>query len=260
MISNCLVNRLIHYCDEQYRSDNCQYDANSCAELRCFGNCKECLNQIHFPGNYQGRIKKDDYDCKKILFFYVCDYLVKYASEMYYLLVSENIISKINYLRILSIGCGDCPDLIAFEEYFKNSNIINVDYLGVDTNERWVDINNIIREYYNNTNRNFNINFLYDSFVGFDIDKYQPNFVVIQYLFSYLYLHNKQFAISQIVDKINNYIFNACCNKPIFILINDVNSINAGRDVWINQFIEKLSNPNIKIITNKYYFNYNEIN
>lgn len=259
MIINDLINLLIQYCDEKYKNIRCEHVNEKCLNLRCYGNCKECLNQIHFPNNYQGKDIKVDYDCQKIISFYICDYLVKYASEMYYLLSSSNLINEINSLNILSIGCGDCPDIIAFEEYLKNSNINNINYLGIDANEQWTNVHNIIRNYYNKyLDKKFNTEFLYDSFLNYKFNDYKPNVIVIQYLFSYLYLHNMNFEIDQIVDKIKDYIHSMSLHNTLFILINDVNSINAGRDEWKNKFYEKLNLNNNSSI-NLYYFHYNGI-
>ena len=97
MISNNLINNLIKYSDNKYNSFICEHINGECVNSNCFGNCKECLNQIHFPNNYLSPIVKKDYNYQKIICYYICDYLVKYASEMYYLFESGNLISKMRY-------------------------------------------------------------------------------------------------------------------------------------------------------------------
>lgn len=51
----------------------------------------------------------------------MCDYTYKYASEIWYLLRKSEVIKSIETFRILSIGCGGCPDLMAFESYLKEN-------------------------------------------------------------------------------------------------------------------------------------------
>lgn len=71
-----------------------------------------------------------------MLNFYVCDYSAKYASELLYLMRKSQALEEINDYHVLSIGCGGCPDLMAFERYcHEKSYDKSVSYIGIDVNE-----------------------------------------------------------------------------------------------------------------------------
>ena len=47
-------------------------------------------------------------------------------------------LEEINDYHVLSIGCGGCPDLMAFERYcHEKSYDKSVSYIGIDVNEKW---------------------------------------------------------------------------------------------------------------------------
>ena len=111
-----LYQTLTEFCDERYRNMGCYQCVhfNGCPGNPC-KNCKQCLEEVHYPTKYpKGR---KDYDCERMLNFYVCDYSSKYASEMLYLLRKSKALEEIVNYNVLSIGCGACPDLMAFERY-----------------------------------------------------------------------------------------------------------------------------------------------
>lgn len=82
--------------------------------------CKECLDDIH----YHEHQYRDEYDCERLLDYYVCRYSYKYCSEMIYALRQKDL-SSYPYFHILSLGCGGAPDLMAFEYMnYENSPLL----------------------------------------------------------------------------------------------------------------------------------------
>lgn len=61
-----------------------------------------------------------------MLNFYVCDYSAKYTSELLYLMRKSQALEEIDDYHVLSIGCGGCPDLMAFEQYCHENHMINL--------------------------------------------------------------------------------------------------------------------------------------
>ena len=100
-----LIKTIIGYCDKQYKQTDCFVcDHQNGCPGECEGNCKNCLEEVHYPGRYPNG--KKDYDCSRMLNFYVCDYSAKYASELLYLMRKSQALEEINDYHVLSIGCG----------------------------------------------------------------------------------------------------------------------------------------------------------
>ena len=78
-----LIDDLIEYCDEQYQNGICEACTamDSCTR-DCDGNCKNCLDDIHFHYNQ----RRTQYNCSRLLNYYVCRYSYKYCSEIIYAL------------------------------------------------------------------------------------------------------------------------------------------------------------------------------
>lgn len=106
-----LIDDLVEYCDEQYQSGECGActGKDRCVN-ECDGNCKLCLDDIHFHEQQ----RRTQYDCERLLYYYVCRYSYKYCSEMIYALRQIDL-SDYPYFHILSMGCGGAPDLMAFQ-------------------------------------------------------------------------------------------------------------------------------------------------
>lgn len=56
------------------------YHCNECTGYNCSHNCKECLDDIHYHRNNI----RSEYDCEKLLYYYLCCYSMKYCSEIVY--------------------------------------------------------------------------------------------------------------------------------------------------------------------------------
>lgn len=250
-----LLETVVEYCHEDYQNyecDNCNHP-NDCPG-ECLGYCKNCLEQVHYPTRYP--YGKKDYDCERMLDFYVCDYIYKYASEMIYLIRKSNALRKMNEYRVVSIGCGSCPDLMAFEEYcLEEENEKVVKYVGIDVNEMWSNIHQVIGDY--KTSTIGKVSFKYVDAVTDDYDIKRANVIVLQYVISHFYNTNQINQISGFFDKLIEKIIDHRQNgTPFVVLINDVNSNNRGRD-YFEMIVKKLENHGFHGMMYRYYFDYN---
>lgn len=234
-----LLEQMIEYCDQMY-SD---YQCDECTGQNCTHNCKECLDDIHFHHN---RIRYK-YDCEKLLYYYLCRYSYKYCSEIIYALNNINL-NRYRYFNILSLGYGGAADLMAFDYCCDKDE--EIAYHGVDINTYWDNIHSKISELYPCAYFSTNFN------VKRDIPKLRNesyNVVIIEYLISYLYSRFSS-VVSNLFDDIIEYIVsNKPHDSPMLIIINDVDSINTGRDTF-KRLAEKLEDLEYDITVQKFRF------
>lgn len=214
-----LLSKMIYYCDQMYSDYHC----NECTGYNCSHNCKKCLDDIHYHRNNI----RSEYDCEKLLYYYLCRYSMKYCSEIVYALCKIDL-NRYLYFNILSFGCGGAADLMAFDNVLDSNK--DVFYHGVDINTYWDDIHSKISEIYP-----------YASFTtGFDVktdisrlscENY--NVVIIEYLISYFYSCDSSVVSNLFDDFIEYVISNKPQDSPMLIIINDVDSINTGRDTFM---------------------------
>ena len=132
-----MLNELVRLCDERYQSHRCE---NCSYENYCPHNCETCLKYIHFPQNAPA---ERQYDCKRMMDYYVCKYAHKYTSELIYAFYMLRDLQKRTHLNVLSIGCGPCTDLLALNYLISQGvyNIGTINYHGVEINtEIWRNI------------------------------------------------------------------------------------------------------------------------
>ena len=251
-----LIDEIVDFCNAGYQENagncNCDGCGNRCKRS---GKCKDCLEEIHYPTKYpQG---KKDYDCSNLVNFYMCDYTFKYASEMLYLIRQSDALKKLKYYHILSIGCGGCPDLMAFETYLQEEKETKaLKYYGLDKNPLWKPVHDEIVRY--SDNNNISAKFRYVDAID-HCKRYKiryANVIVIQYLISHLY-NTKQIDKLQSFydDLIQNIIAHRDKKKPLVILINDVNRNNRGRDYFVD-LCKKLKEAGLHGVYQQYYFDY----
>lgn len=235
-----LLEQMIEYCDQMYSN----YQCDECTGHNCSHNCKECLDDIHFHHN---RIRSK-YDCKKLLYYYVCRYSYKYCSEIIYAL---NMIdpSKYPYFNILSLGCGGAADLMAFD-YCTDSDD-DIYYHGVDINTYWDDIHSKISEIY--PHASFKTGFDIKTDIS-SLSSESFNVIIIEYLISYLYSQDSTVVIDLFDNLIEHVIRNKPQDSPILIIINDVDNYDLGRGVF-DGFSSKLKTKGYDIKVKKYRFN-----
>lgn len=197
-----LIDRVMSFCDSEYRNAHRNTRCEDCLHTGdCSRNCKDCLEEIHYPSRHPNG--KKFYDCPHLINFYVCDYAYKYATEIYYLLQKSDALAEIEHYSIFSIGCGACPDLMAFELYLqRNAPGKTLEYRGIDKNPLWESIHNQVLQYttaditYINLSTEDAFTFLEQFAVG-DI-----NVLVLQYIISALYVSKGPCAVDKLFDLI----------------------------------------------------------
>ena len=233
------IDELVKYCNEEYKKRACNHcnKKESCSEA-CKGNCKNCLDDIHFHKN----VYRDDYSCEKLLGFYVCRYSYKYCSEIIYALEQVDLY-KYPYFNILSLGCGAAPDLMAFK-YMNYPQELR--YSGIDSNSCWKKIHTYIENEFDNPNVKFYRNI--DVLTYFNNYKFEgTNILIIQYLISYFYKNIGPFNLIGWFNSLaNNIVKYKPVDSPLLIIINDVDSKNTGRDIF-PRLIDQIKNLGFQI-------------
>lgn len=219
-----LIDDVIEFCDLEYQNEECiQCNSKIVCDMNCNG-CKQCLDDIHYHYNRY----RDFYDCEKLLDYYVCRYSYKYCSEIIYAL-NELDLSKYPYFHILSLGCGAAPDLMAFDYMRYRHKIL---YWGVDKNTYLEKIHNFIENEYGKDSVRFYRNI--DVLTYFETHTLENcNILVIQYLISFFYNDIGVNGLKKWFEQLaNNIVKYKTQNTPMLIVINDVDSINTGRDAF----------------------------
>ena len=239
---NRLFNTIIKYCDTYYGECENSSCINCNNEHGCNKSCENCLDNLTNI-NTGGR---SDYNCKKLASYYVCKFLNRFASEMYYLLDGDDMWSTfkdLDKIKILSLGCGPASDIIALNEL--NNNMVNnpykIDYCGVDIAKSWEHINNKIIEYYNKGNDGSKVKFIYE-----DVFKYVKenqlkdiNLLIIQNLISTFKKSKSTKKLKNFIEDITNNIV-SFMPQHSFIIISDINSCNLLRDDWLSLITKNL--------------------
>ena len=226
-----LLEQMIEYCDQMYSDYHC----HECTGHNCSHDCKVCLDDIHYHHNEI----RSDYDCEKLLYYYLCRYSYKYCSEIIYALDRVDL-DRYPYFNILSLGCGGAADLMAFDYCFDSDEEIH--YHGVDINTYWDDIHSKISELYPHAS------FTTDFDVKRDIPTLSSesyNVVIIEYLISYLYSRGSSVVTDLFDDLIQYIVANKPQNSPMLLIINDADSIRTGRDEFI-KLVQKLDKKGYK--------------
>lgn len=255
-----LIDDVVEYCDKKYTTYGNKCGNVNCSHPsgKCSGSCYDCLYQIHY---YDGdKNKKSLYDCSKMLYHYVCQYTLRYASEILYAFKEEaSFLSDFDRINMMSIGCGGCPDLMAMEEFLCDYGInVPVSYKGFDINELWLPVHNRVQRYCENNDvtckikREDAINY-FSKFYSSD-----TNVIVVSYLLSYLYNTPQKKEIVTFFDRlIDNVILRN--NERKLIIFNDVNSCNRGRD-YFHVFLDKLKRKGLHGTCKYMYFDSSRLN
>ena len=226
------MNNIIKKCNKIIEENNQAYST-----YKTNNKCLNCVRDSYKPNG------NDKYDCLIKLAHYTIYYGISYVSEIYYFLKKSQILEKIinnkKDIKVLSLGCGFMPDLIAMDKYKNDMWIkdIEIDYQGYDIEALWEEIALcpqclLIKDVVN------------DNFDCTDVD-----IIFVNKLFSTL--------------KRNELHMYFLCNfknqledLPIgsFIVYNDVNNENEGRDI----FNKCISNKSYKLIQKFYTQGYTQ--
>lgn len=137
-----LIYDLVSFCDEEYKNSDCfPCTAKTICKGNCGQHCKECLDDIH----YHEHQYRDEYDCERLLDYYVCRYSYKYCSEMIYALRQKDLL-RYPYFHILSLGCGGAPDLMALNIWIMNNQYHILAWIKTSIGVRFTIILKIILE------------------------------------------------------------------------------------------------------------------
>lgn len=255
--NNMLVNELVAFSDRTYSAygNDCGNRICTHPSGKCSGNCYDCLYEIHYPS--MRACQKSDYDCPKMALHYVCQYSYLYTSELLRAFRSESsYLSDFPYYHILSLGCGACPDLMAFEQFYNENNLCQpISYIGIDRASSWTPIHGFIEDYCNIHNIKFQ-SFQKDvmTFTS-DFKLEYTNIIILGYLISYL-------VDSVPKDKISDFINNIASNvvrykgpgQKLLLVVNDLNTYRKGRD-YFDKFATAIQEqPGINIVIQKYRY------
>lgn len=253
-----LIDDIVDFCDKKYSTYGNKCGCGKCnhPSKNCSGCCYNCLYQVHFPARFNSEPIKKLYDCPKMIYHYVCQYSFLYATELLCAYREEtSYLTNCPYYHTMSLGCGGCADLMAFEQFYKNIGVdAPISYIGIDVNELQRPVNNRIQKYCEKENIKYKVQY-YDVFKCFRRNGVvDANILVISYLISYLYNTKQISTINTFVeDVVNNIVQKKKTGQKFLIIINDVNSNLRGRD-YFDHFIGKLNEYQLSIINCKYKY------
>ena len=214
-----MINELVSYCREQYFAtteglpcDNKQYHL-----------CPECLREIHYAKKL-ARV----YDCPNMCYWYVCQDIYRYVTEMAWMFHDTRLglMNRKDPLRICSIGCGPCSELIAFEEYYKRQNLsFDYSFTGFDRNFIWSDIQKQVKKLsMKPDNISFHNTDMFNYYTCLDNPK--PNVIILNYVISDMLKYDYD-AFIRFKDDLIHFIqeLPSCA-----LLINDINLGVCNKD------------------------------
>lgn len=210
-----MINVIVNYCHGKYqnRGNNCA----NCNNAFCFSNCEQCLKGIHFDPNCHR-----SYDCPNMCYYYVCQNIYKYVSEMAWVwndFIIQNVGQRkpFQQLEICSIGCGPCSELIALEEYCsRNKLTLPFSFVGFDIENTWNEIQSVVKSNSSNPNA---ISFEHTDVFNYYTTHNKPNVIVLNYVLSSM-VKNAPNSIMAFIGSLCNLINT---QNPFAILINDIN-------------------------------------
>lgn len=241
-----LIDELVNECDERYRKnrDSCQCEYCKC-ETCMEDNCSKCLREIHYP---EKDSEKRTYDCVNMADYYFCRYSYRYASEVVYGLRQFKDIMNVETLKVMSVGCGPCTELVALDYLHHNTelNYTKLEFRGIDPlKDMWKYIWRDIDSYYQGQARFYERDIL--ELVDVIIEKnWVPDLIIFQYVFSDMYKKNEEEKIRLFIDKLAKFL-NEQTDKNIYILANDANigmRYEGGRD-FFDILQNKINEPKI---------------
>lgn len=237
-----ILEEIVRLCDERYRSHGCR----TCSYgIHCPNSCEKCLEYIHYPHRAPA-VRR--YDCERMADFYVCKYAYKYTSELVYAFLKLRDLKKKTHLKVLSIGCGPCTDLLALNYLRKNGEyrFDTIDYCGIEFNTGvWNNIYNDIRSI---LPWNWSFDILEEDICDYIdqllLQNYRPDLIVLQYVLSDMHKHTRAHRMSSMISSLADYI--DTCNCGTYVVCNDINltiSQDGGRE-YFDQLHNKLQSQN----------------
>lgn len=235
----------------------CSFDSQCDGNCRIANNCMCCLSNIFNDPDHKLRI----YNCLPITYTYTLRYLNRYASEIYHILMQYNtLINQLDNKNIISIGCGPATELISLERVLRDSGVSQkCNYIGFDINPLWQNQNFYLSSLFTLDHLIPNPTFCTNCFTSVDPLLNETKLIILNYVVSDIYKHTPKTIMSKhnvnlFLNETMTSIFNAMPTDA-YILINDANSRNMGRDEienWAGSM--SITFPDSKIC--KGYFDY----
>lgn len=230
--------------------------------------CAKCLSKVHFRRKNNGYVR--DYDCKNMIYYYCGRYSLKHAGEIFLLLqrLSHRVPQE---PKILSIGCGPCTDLFAYEIFYRKlDSKRKIKYYGVERNLLWSNIHSFITQ----NRRKYNLSeFKVDYFDVIEkfsrleqiIEKEKPNIISFQYVLSDMTKYHDVEFVKRFTEKLIKRAFEILPESTM-IIFNDTNVIQSYADRnpdeikgrYILEHLASVFWSSRKIGVFKYYFPYRE--
>lgn len=259
-----LLDEIVSYCDKQYMSYGDKCGCTKCNHSGvCSGSCHNCLYEIHFPERQQATVIKSKYDCQKMMYFYVCEYTYRYASQIMYAFNRyTDTIMNMNRIRLMSLGCGGCPDLMAIEKFCKDNRYNgDIAYAGYDINTLWRPIHSEVKKYCDNNN--IQRTFIENDVITYFSKYYVPNvnIIVISYLISSLYNTGQISKIDELFTEIrDNVVKRKKSGEKLLIIINDINHDKKARDYFKKLYVELKKEKTLSVNYEYVYFDTGNLN
>lgn len=223
------------YCNESYckksNCKNCGMKSVFGEQANCLGCCLECSEEVHFHCSNRQESYRKEYDCQKLAYYYACRYSWKYCSEIMYALESIDL-SVYDRFKVLSLGCGAAPDLMAFEQINRKNNL-PMHYSGIDANPYWSALHSEIVEYCSNSDISvyFETNDVFDVLDRGLCPQEPYNVVCMQYLISSFPNEHKSQMVNELCDLlINRVISKKRFDEAFLVVLNDIDHHSQARD------------------------------
>lgn len=210
-------------------SCTCIYKKTECS-VSTFAPRIDCVNYITLMFR-NPEYAMHRYSCIPITFAYIFRYSNRYASEIYYIVNYFDLLSDFSseqQINVLSIGCGPATEVIALECLSKEQGK-NINYIGFDMNPVWHITQSIMKD-------------VLKDFSSCTVDFYNmkltsncsllehTHILILNYVVSDIYKHSDDpsVGVTAFLGEVQQMF--ECMPDNSYIIINDVNSCNMGRD------------------------------
>ena len=211
------LSTLVSKANERFRRSRCWV----CKYRKyCPHDCGRCLHYVHSPDAAPSPRK---YDCGIMCDYYVCKYAYKYVSELYYAFNRLVDLKNKKILRVLSVGCGPCTDLLALNilKNRKRCSFDELDYKGIEIDTKiWKKVHKDISSLATHGYKFDIINEDACTYIDYLLEnEWKPDLIVFQYVFSDMQKHTDDDSIMHFLDSMSKYI--QSCDNNTYIVFND---------------------------------------
>ena len=232
-----MIFQVVASCHNRYSKSKCWFCSY---KKNCPHDCGRCLHYIHTPSAAPAPRK---YDCGHMMDYYVCRYAHKYTSELCYAFRKLKDVRDKKSIKVLSIGCGPCTDLLALDLLRKREEYAfeTLEYRGIDINTGiW---KKVLSDIYSYTPNGYDVSIVEaDACTYIDVlekEDWRPDVIVLQYVFSDMQKNSATESIEHLLNALGKYV--SSCSENMYVVCNDINlstRLNGGReyfDVLLNK-------------------------